>query len=178
MDGDNRADAMAETASPAKRERDLTLPIIWGVAAGLFVAVVMRGLLAGGLILLLALLAFGTIVLSAGGLPRLRRRRRAPVSAAPRRSAPRPPSAMLAAAVGDDLTRIRGVDGRTAAALKALGVRRYSQIAAWTPDEAARMDATLGGTKAVLREDWIGQAGHLALGGPAATGSDAPAKQG
>jgi predicted flap endonuclease-1-like 5' DNA nuclease len=177
MDGEDRTEPVTDTASPAPRQRDLTLPIVWGVAAGLFVAVLMRGALAGGLILVLSLLAFGTVVLGSGGVPRLRRRR-APAVQPPRRRAPQPPLAMLAAAVGDDLTRIRGVDDRTASALRALGVNRYSQIAAWTRGEAARMDATLGGTRAVLREDWIGQAGHLALGRPAATGSDAPAKQG
>lgn len=66
----------------------------------------------------------------------------------------------------DDLTRISGVGPVLSAALNAEGVTRFEQIAAWSPDEAARFDAAVaGGRGRVMRDDWVGQARALASGG-------------
>ena len=39
--------------------------------------------------------------------------------------------------VADDLKRIRGIDTVIETALNQLGVFRYAQIAAWTPEDVA-----------------------------------------
>lgn len=166
---------MAEPDGTQRRSPGIMIPVVWGSAAGLFVAVLTQGALGGGIVLTLALLTFGSVLyFSRRGIalrrPRAPRPKAAPRAPLLRRKPLRPPSEMLNAAIGDDLTRIEGVDARTATALGALGVRRFGQIAAWTPEEAARMDATLGGDRAVLRADWIGQAQRLALGKPAGGG--------
>jgi NADH-quinone oxidoreductase subunit E len=66
----------------------------------------------------------------------------------------------------DDLKRIKGVGPKLEAALHAVGVRHFDQIAGWTPAEVAWMDANLEGFKGrVTRDDWVAQAKILASGG-------------
>lgn len=70
---------------------------------------------------------------------------------------------------GDDLTRIKGLGPRISAALRALGVTRYAQIAAWTEADVARIDAQLGAFAGrATRDNWIEQAKLLAGGDTAA----------
>lgn len=69
----------------------------------------------------------------------------------------------LAAAV-DDLTRIVGVGPKLAASLAELGVTRFSQIAAWTPDELAVFDQQLNLKGRAERDAWIAQAKRFAAG--------------
>ncbi|HKZ96453.1 MAG TPA: hypothetical protein VJ045_05690 [Hyphomicrobiaceae bacterium] len=66
---------------------------------------------------------------------------------------------------GDDLTRIRGVDAETRRGLNQLGVRRFADIADWTPSDVARMSQSLGFYGRIERENWIEQAQILAKGG-------------
>lgn len=74
-----------------------------------------------------------------------------------------------AADEGDDLTRIKGLGPKISAALRALGVTRYAEIAAWTEADVARIDAQLGAFAGrATRDNWIEQAKLLAGGDTAA----------
>lgn len=63
--------------------------------------------------------------------------------------------------VGDDLTRLVGIGPKLAASLAELGVTRFSQIAAWTPDELASIDQLLGLKGRAERDAWVAQAKRL-----------------
>lgn len=70
---------------------------------------------------------------------------------------------------GDDLTRIKGLGPKISTALRALGVTRYAEIAAWTDEDVARIDAQLGAFAGrATRDNWIEQARLLAGGDTAA----------
>lgn len=58
----------------------------------------------------------------------------------------------------DDLTKLVGVGPKLAASLADLGVTKFSQIAAWTPDELASYDQLLNLKGRAEREAWIDQA--------------------
>jgi NADH-quinone oxidoreductase subunit E len=75
------------------------------------------------------------------------------------------PPALPAARGGsaDELTRIRGIGPKLEALLHNLGIFHYDQIAAWTQDELAWIDANLEGFRGrASRDDWVVQAGSLA----------------
>lgn len=89
--------------------------------------------------------------------------------------APRPDAAALsdaeqgsrppAAAPGDgsdDLQQIKGIGPKIAATLAELGIGRFEQIAAWTPEHVAWVNAHLRFKGRVEREEWIDQAKSLA----------------
>ncbi|MDZ4307068.1 hypothetical protein [Allopontixanthobacter sp.] len=62
----------------------------------------------------------------------------------------------------DDLSRIKGVGPKLEAMLIALGVTRFSQIAAWSDDGIDRIDAQLGRFEGRIRRDnWVAQAQFL-----------------
>jgi predicted flap endonuclease-1-like 5' DNA nuclease len=80
--------------------------------------------------------------------------------------APEPtPAAVAPARPSEDLQRIMGIDADTEARLQALGVRRYEEIAAFTPQDVRRIDDALGLARRINRENWIEQAQVLASGG-------------
>ncbi len=91
---------------------------------------------------------------------------RAPAAPA---AAPPPVAAPLGAPAPqiapDDLTRIRGIDAPTAAALARLGIRRFAEITRWRPQDVARVNRELGVKGRVEQENWIEQAEILARGG-------------
>jgi NADH-quinone oxidoreductase subunit E len=58
----------------------------------------------------------------------------------------------------DDLKRIKGIGPKIEALLHDLGVYRFAQIAAWTPDNVAWVDARLKFRGRIGREGWISQA--------------------
>ena len=62
----------------------------------------------------------------------------------------------------DDLTKLVGVGPKLAASLADLGVTKFSQIAAWTPDELASYDQLLNLKGRAEREAWIAQAKRFA----------------
>lgn len=62
----------------------------------------------------------------------------------------------------DDLTQLVGIGPKLAASLAELGVTRFSQIAAWTPDELLAIDETLNLRGRADRDAWIAQAKRLA----------------
>lgn len=76
-----------------------------------------------------------------------------------------PASPPLGASESDDLRRIKGVGPKLVALLHSLGVTRYAQIAAWTDEDVARIDAQLGSFAGRIRRDsWVEQAKLLAAG--------------
>ncbi|MCX7645881.1 MAG: NADH-quinone oxidoreductase subunit NuoE [Rhodobacteraceae bacterium] len=82
--------------------------------------------------------------------------------------APQRPAALAAPRAGgpDDLKLIRGVGPRLEALLHSLGVFHFDQIASWTADELAWIDANLEGFRGrASRDGWIEQARLLAAGG-------------
>lgn len=65
----------------------------------------------------------------------------------------------------DELTLMKGVGPKLAARLGELGITRFDQIAAWSGDDLARVDAALGAFKGrPARDRWVEQAGYLAAG--------------
>lgn len=63
----------------------------------------------------------------------------------------------------DDLQAIKGLGPKAAQALKAGGVVRYAQIAAWSEEEIAQWDTDLGARGRIVRDDWVGQAKTLSV---------------
>ncbi len=64
----------------------------------------------------------------------------------------------------DDLKRIKGIDEQIEAALSLFGVTRYAQIAAWRPEDVARLSNALKFNVRIEQENWIEQAQILARG--------------
>jgi len=66
----------------------------------------------------------------------------------------------------DDLKQIKGVGPKMEAMLNDLGFYHFDQIASWSAEEVAWVDANLEGFKGrVSRDEWVKQAGILATGG-------------
>lgn len=66
----------------------------------------------------------------------------------------------------DDLKQIKGVGPKLQQQLNELGFYHFDQIAAWSADEVAWVDANLKGFKGrVSRDNWTEQAKTLAAGG-------------
>lgn len=81
------------------------------------------------------------------------------------------PAALAAARDGgaDDLKKIKGVGPKLEALLNDLGFYHFDQIAGWTGDEVAWVDANLKGFRGrVSRDGWVDQARLLAAGGETA----------
>lgn len=77
------------------------------------------------------------------------------------------PSPFLAAPDGaaDDLSKIKGIGPKLSALLAELGVFHYAQIASWTPEQLAMVDAQLGNFAGrPERDQWQSQARLLAAG--------------
>lgn len=64
----------------------------------------------------------------------------------------------------DDLALLDGVDENIAALLRAEGITRFYEIAAWNPAAVAHFQALLGGAVSISRLGWIEQAALLARG--------------
>lgn len=85
------------------------------------------------------------------------------VSVAPTVGDPVPPP--LPKGDGDDLLKIKGVGPKLVAMLAEQGITRFDQIAAWTAEDIARIDATLGRFAGrIERDQWTEQAKLLAAG--------------
>ena len=100
--------------------------------------------------------AGGTTGLASTTPPRVH----APASVAARTGAIQP----VASSSSDDLARIRGIDGDLHQRLEALGVRRFSEIAAWRKDDVRRISLALGFRGRIEQENWIEQAQVLMSG--------------
>ncbi len=67
------------------------------------------------------------------------------------------------AASEDDLTRIKGLGPKIAALLAELGVTSFAQIASWSDEDVAEIDAKLGRFSGrITRDQWVIQARLLA----------------
>lgn len=65
----------------------------------------------------------------------------------------------------DDLKRVKGIGPKMEKICNSLGFYHFDQIAAWTSDEVAWVDANLEGFKGrVTRDEWVAQAKLLAAG--------------
>ncbi|SFD81781.1 NADH-quinone oxidoreductase subunit E [Roseivivax sediminis] len=65
----------------------------------------------------------------------------------------------------DDLKRIKGIGPKLEEQCNSMGFYHFDQIAAWTQEEVAWVDANLEGFKGrVTRDDWVAQARALADG--------------
>jgi predicted flap endonuclease-1-like 5' DNA nuclease len=68
--------------------------------------------------------------------------------------------------IADDLKKIKGVGPKLEALLNRLGFFHFEQVASWSGDEVAWVDANLEGFKGrVSRDNWVEQAAVLARGG-------------
>ena len=66
----------------------------------------------------------------------------------------------------DDLKRIKGIGPKMEKLCNKLGFYHFDQIASWTADEVAWVDANLEGFKGrVTRDEWVDQAKIFAKGG-------------
>jgi predicted flap endonuclease-1-like 5' DNA nuclease len=66
----------------------------------------------------------------------------------------------------DNLKEIKGVGPKLEQLLHSLGVFHFDQVASWTANEVAWVDANLKGFKGrVSRDKWVDQAKVLAAGG-------------
>ena len=66
----------------------------------------------------------------------------------------------------DDLKKIKGVGPKLEALLNSHGYWHFDQMANWSPDEVVWIDGALEGFNGrASRDDWVGQAKHLAAGG-------------
>jgi len=65
-------------------------------------------------------------------------------------------------AAADDLTVMTGIGPKLCAALAERGVSRFAQIAAWTAEDLAKVDAELSLKGRAVREAWVAQAKRLA----------------
>lgn len=66
---------------------------------------------------------------------------------------------------GDALTTLKGLGPKAESRLHELGVTRFDQIAAWTTDDVAAVDAQMGAFKGrIVRDKWVEQARLLAKG--------------
>ncbi len=72
------------------------------------------------------------------------------------------PAPVEPVASDDDLTRMTGIGPKLSAALAERGVTRFAQIAAWTADDLATLDAALSLKGRAVREAWVAQAKRLA----------------
>ncbi|MBX5134516.1 5' DNA nuclease [Rhizobium lentis] len=61
-------------------------------------------------------------------------------------------------AKADDLKLIAGIGPKLEQVLNTKGIRGFADIAAWTDEDIARLDAELGLNGRIARDDWIGQA--------------------
>ena len=76
----------------------------------------------------------------------------------------KPEMVEVAAGEEDDLKRIKGIGPVNEKALNALGIFKFSQIAAWTPANVDWVEDSLSFPGRIEREDWIAQAKVLAEG--------------
>lgn len=84
----------------------------------------------------------------------------------PAPEAARKPASRPAAAAGDeDLTRIKGLGPKAEAALKAGGVTRIAQIAAWSEADIETWDDRINGRGRIVRDAWVAQAREIAASG-------------
>lgn len=105
-------------------------------------------------------------VLSEGAAPAQRNTALIDAPPAATIASPAPPPVEIATdAGGDDLTRIKGLGPKLKTLLASLGVTRFDQIAGWSEEDVARIDAQLGAFAGrPTRDNWVEQAKLLNSG--------------
>ena len=92
-----------------------------------------------------------------------------PAPAQPQAPAPAPAAASPTPDGKDDLTRLKGVGPKLAAALEGLGITSLETIANWDDAGIDRVDSKLGRFQGrIRRDDWVTQARLLTGGDKAA----------
>ena len=86
----------------------------------------------------------------------------APAKAAPAKAAPAKAAAPAADKAADDLKKLSGVGPALEKKLVAGGVTSFAQIAGWSPEDVASVDAELALKGKIEKEGWIAQAKDLA----------------
>ena len=86
----------------------------------------------------------------------------APAKAAPAKAAPAKAAAPAADKAADDLKKLSGVGPALEKKLLAGGVTSFAQIAAWSAEDVASVDAELALKGKIEKEGWIAQAKDLA----------------
>jgi len=71
------------------------------------------------------------------------------------------PRPAVQTSAADNLTKIKGLGPKAAAALEVEGVTSFGQIAAWTKSDITSWDEKLNARGRIVREDWVGQAKAL-----------------
>ena len=87
---------------------------------------------------------------------------KAPAKAAPAKAAPAKAAAPAADQAADDLKKLSGVGPALEKKLLAGGITSFAQIAAWSADDVASVDAELSLKGKIEKEGWIAQAKDLA----------------
>jgi large subunit ribosomal protein L21 len=87
---------------------------------------------------------------------------KAAAKAAPAKAAPAKAAAPAADQAADDLKKLSGVGPALEKKLLAGGVTSFAQIAAWSADDVASVDAELSLKGKIEKEGWIAQAKDLA----------------
>ena len=87
---------------------------------------------------------------------------KAAAKAAPAKAAPAKAAAPAADKAADDLKKLSGVGPALEKKLLAGGVTSFAQIAAWSADDVASVDAELSLKGKIEKEGWIAQAKDLA----------------
>ena len=150
----HRPDVLDEGAAPAPRNQAL-------IDAPSSVATASASLAATGADTMVGLgeIAAAAVVEEIHAVEETRAQTAASAPAASVAAAPPP------ASEADDLRRIKGVGPKLVAILHGLGITRFSQIAAWTDEDIARVDASLGTFAGrITRDNWVEQAKLLAAG--------------
>ncbi len=79
--------------------------------------------------------------------------------------APAPAPAPAPSSEADDLRKIKGLGPKLVALLKEQGITSFAQIAEWSDEDVARIDATLGRFAGrIERDQWVAQAKLLVTG--------------
>ena len=87
---------------------------------------------------------------------------KAAAKAAPAKAAPAKAAAPAADKAADDLKKLSGVGPALEKKLVAGGVTSFAQIAGWSPEDVASVDAELALKGKIEKEGWIAQAKDLA----------------
>ncbi len=87
---------------------------------------------------------------------------KAAAKAAPAKAAPAKAAAPAADQAADDLKKLSGVGPALEKKLVAGGVTSFAQIAGWSPEDVASVDAELALKGKIEKEGWIAQAKDLA----------------
>ena len=106
----------------------------------------------------------GRLAAIEGGLADLKRARSAALDLGPVLAAIAELKEPAAAASGDDLSQVKGVGPKMRQQLAKAGVVSFRQIADWTADDVARMDALLDARGRIERDRWVEQCRELVNG--------------